>query len=251
MLTRIMHVARTRSNGAAVPPRRRIPVSRLVAVLLAAGIVGGIAVSVVGLPGGTRQEALNPALSFATEGEFLKVRILDPEADSERFNKEFKARHLDIQVVFEPSSPSGIGRLTHFAGLPSDDDKQIGVTTDPPGCLVDRTYPCVPQFTIPKDYKGEAQLYIGRAPRPGEDIATSGPLDGRGEPLQGVKWKNARVSAVLEILKKRGYTVPEYRVTEGNEDKVYASVPSNWYVVEGYLRKGKQLVLSASPTPAK
>jgi hypothetical protein len=221
-------------------------------VLVAAGVLGGIAASVIELPGGTRHEALSPALSFTTEGDFLKVRILDPEADSARFNKEFKAHGLDIELVLLPSSPSGIGRIAAEGSDASDPGRQIRHSADPAGCDQAGTYPCVPQLTIPTDYKGSAQLYIGRAARPGEDLTVSGPLDGRGEPLQGVKWRNMRVSAVLEILNKRGYTVAEYRVMEGNNSQFRTSVPSNWYAVEGgFLQKGKQVVLAASPTPEK
>jgi hypothetical protein len=248
MLTRIMNTPVT--DGATAPARKRFPFRRLAPVLVAVGIAGGIAVSVLDLPGGTRQEALSPALSFTTKGESLKVRILDPEADSARFNKEFKAHHLDIQLVLLPSSPSGIGRNVAVGSVGSDPDRQIRYSSDPTGCALAWTYPCVPEFTIPKDYKGSAQLYIGRAPRPGEDLVARGPLDGRGEPLQGVKWRNLRVSLVLEILKQRGYTVPEYVAVEGNEGKFRTSVPANWYAVEGgYLLKGKQVVLTTSPTP--
>lgn len=226
--------------------RRQFLVRRVVPGLVAAGLVGGIAVSVVGLPGGSRQEALGPALSFTTEGNFLHVKIVDPEADSARYNKEFKAHHLDIQLVLEPASPSQVGR--NIAQGSSEHADPITSTVDPAGCDDAGTYPCVPQFVIPKDYHGSLQLYIGRAARPDENLVANGAIDDRGEPLAGLRWRNKRVSEVLALLAQRGYTVPEYRVTKKNFAESPKTVPLNWFVTGGFLFKGKQVVLEASPT---
>jgi len=217
---------------------------RLVPVLVVGTVVAAAAVLVVERPGDARQEALGPALSFSSEGDYLRVRIVDPEADSARYNKEFKKRHLNITLELMPGSPSTVG-LSPAAGFGPNSDN-IEQSEDPAGCVAAGTFPCVPQFLIPKNYSGEAQLVISRAARPGEDIQFGGRIDGRGEALQGVKFKNMRVSQVLAILKQRGYTVPEYRVTVDNYTSSPKTVPGTYFVRDGFLHKDKEVILFAS-----
>ncbi|MFG1815170.1 hypothetical protein ACGFIF_15485 [Kribbella sp. NPDC049174] len=225
--------------------RSRPVVRRLVPVLAAAAVIAAVAVTVVQLPGDSRQEALGPALSFTTEGKFLKVRIVDPEADSARFNQEFKDHGLDIKLRLVPSSPSAVGR--HLAAVFSPGAKNIETTLYPAGCDAPPTYPCVPEFTIPLDYKGQAELAIGRAAKPGEKYTLAGQIDGKGEPLQGVKYGGMTVGAVVKILEQRGYTVPEYRVTTGRQTETRMAVPPTWIVGGAFALNSKQVVLFAAP----
>jgi hypothetical protein len=224
--------------------RPRIAARRLVPVLAAAAVIAAVAVTVVRLPGDSRQEALGPALSFTTEGKFLKVRVVDPEADSARFNKEFKEHGLDIKLKLIPSSPSIVGQ--HTAAGFGPDSENIETTVHPAGCDNPPSYPCVPEFTIPVDYKGHAELYIGRAAKPGERLVQSGRIDGRGEPLQGVKYVGQTVATVLKILEEGGYTA-EYRVKVGNEHQSRDTVPPGWVVLDGSLVTTKHAVLFVSP----
>ena len=235
----------TRAGVPATPKRPRVVVRRLVPVLAAAAVIAAVAVTVVRLPGDSRQEALGPALSFTTEGKFLKVRVVDPEADSARFNKEFKEHGLDIKLALVPVSPSAVGQNV-AAGF-SADAKNIRTTVYPAGCDNPPSHPCVPEFTIPLDYKGQAELYIGRAAKPGERLATSGPIDGRGEPLQGVKYAGQTVATVVKILEGRGYTA-EYRVTVGSETQTRKTVPPGWFVRDGSLLTSNHAVLFVSST---
>jgi hypothetical protein len=68
------------------------------------------------------------------------------------------------------------------------------------------------------DFSGEAEFYIGRAAKPGEEYASAGFIDGRGEALAGVKYLNQTVGDVLKTLEQRGFTA-EYRVEAGGPDK--------------------------------
>ena len=218
---------------------------RLVPVLVAATVVAAAAVTVVERPGDSRQEALGAALSFHSEGDYIRVRIVDPLADTARYNREFKKHHLNITLELMPGSPSTVGQSP--AAVFGPDSPNIQQSDDPPGCSQTGTYPCVPQFLIPKNYSGEAGLVIARAARPGEAIALSGPIDGRGEALQGVKYKNLRVGQVLEILKQRGYTVPSYRLTAKGTTGSPKTVPASYFVQNGFLLKDKEVVLFVSP----
>ncbi|MEV5965344.1 hypothetical protein AB0L70_26480 [Kribbella sp. NPDC051952] len=231
----------SRGSASKSSARRR----RLVPVLVAATVVAAAAITVVELPGDSRQEALSPALSFSPEGNFLRVRIVDPYADTARYNKEFKKRHLNITLELMPGSPSIVGQSP--AAAFGDGSANIEQSDDPPGCAEAGTVPCVPQFLVPKDYSGEAGLVIARAARPGEDIQFGGPIDGRGEALNGVKYKNLQVSQVLKILTQRGYTVPEYRLAGNNATGSPKKVPGTYFVKDGFLHKDKEVILFVSP----
>lgn len=226
--------------------RRPFWTRRAVPALVAAGAATAITFSVVGLPGGDRHEALGQALSFTDEGNFLRVKVIDPQADSARYNAEFKERHLDITLSLVPASPSVVGTETAY-GLDGGSNP-IRSTGDPAGCVEAHSYPCVPTFLVPKNYKGTARFEIGRAAAPGEQIQAGGAIDAHGEALEGVRYKNLTVAKVVAILAKRGYTVPEYRVA--GADGIIAAqkqVPSTWFVSDGFLHVDKQVVLFASP----
>jgi len=236
----------TRIGNSPVPVKTRKGAvrRRLVPALVAATVVAAAAVTVVELPGDSRQEALGAALSFNAEGDYLRVRIVDPYADSARYNKEFKKHHLNITLELMAGSPSTVGLSP--AAVFGPDSPNIKQTDDPPGCAQAGTFPCVPEFLIPKNYAGDAALVIARAARPGEQIAFTGAIDGRGEALQGVKFRNLRVSQVLAILQQRGYTVPEYRVSASGTTSSPKTVPPTYFVKDGFLVKDKQVILFAS-----
>ncbi|MEU4195186.1 hypothetical protein AB0E69_25025 [Kribbella sp. NPDC026611] len=215
----------------------------LVPAVVAAVVAAAVAVVVVKLPGDDSHEALGPALSFTTEGNYLRVRIVDPLADTARYNKEFKKHHLNITLELDPGSPSIVGHSPAAAFGPDSDD--IQQSDDPPGCVKAATYPCYPQFLIPKNYSGQAGLVIARAAKPGEEIQFNGPIDGRGEALYGVKYKTLRLGQILAILKHRGYTVAGYRLG-GTTPK---TVPTTYFVKDGALMKDKEVLLFVSPKP--
>jgi hypothetical protein len=242
LLTRIMQADPADTEGS---PRRRFLVRRVVPALVAAGIATAITFSVVGLPDRDRHEALGQALSFTDEGNFLRVKIVDPKADSARYNAEFKKRHLDITLELVPASPSVVGKEV-AAGFGADSEN-IRSTGDPEGCVEAGSYPCVPTFLVPKDYTGSADLQIGRAAAPGEHIDAGGAIDGHGEALEGVKYLNQTVAMVLAILAERGYTVPEYRYTKNNFTTSPKTVPTTWFVRSGFLVSGKEVILFVSP----
>ena len=245
LLTRITRSDVPASNRLESAGRQRFLVRRVAPALVAAGVAAAVTVSVVGLPGGSRHEAVGQALSFTDEGNFLRVKIVDPLADSARYNAEFKKRHLDITLELMAASPSSVGKEV-AAGFGAGSEN-IRSTGDPEGCIEAGTYPCVPTFLIPKDYKGSASLQIGRAAAPGEKIQAGGAIDGHGEALEGVKYLNQTVAKVQAILAGRGYTVPEYRYTKNNYTTSPKTVPTTWFVKNGFLVKGKEVILFVSP----
>lgn len=210
-------------------PRRRIR-RRLVPALMATGLAASAAVFLVDLPGDDTPRAL----SFTEQGNFLIVKILDLHADSERYNKEFKKRGLDIKLRLAPVSPASVGQNV-AQGYEGPNTKSIETFDDPPGCSNAGSYPCVPSFKIPLNYKGTADLYIGRAAAPDERYAVHGSIGDRGEALHGVRWQNEPVGEVLKILKSRGHVVDKYFVGRdpGLPENPRQTVPDTWYVVHG------------------
>lgn len=213
---------------------------RLVPVLAAAAVVAVVTTLVVRVPGDNDRPE---ALSFSKEGDVMKVRVLDPEADSKRFNEEFKAHGLDVQLKLLPASPSRVGRSVGSVG---SDWSAIKTTMYPEGCQEQNTSPCVPEFTIPLNFRGDARLYIGRAAKSGEEYSTTGPIDGPGEPLHGVKYFNQTVGTVLKTLEQRGFTA-EYRVTVDSVALVRDEVPSGWFVYDGVASTDHHVILFVGP----
>ncbi|TDD61304.1 hypothetical protein E1263_08070 [Kribbella antibiotica] len=216
---------------------------RLVPVLAAAAAVAAITALVVHVPGDNDRPQ---ALSFSTQGEVMKVRVVDPLADSKRFNKEFKAKGLDIKLVLEPASPSVVGKEVAMAASAGAAAGRITTVMYPAGCEERGTLPCVPEFTIPLDFQGEVSLIIGRAAEPGETYGTSGFIDGRGEALAGVKYANKTVGDVLKILGERGFTA-EYRVETPGYSEPRDEVPTNWFVRDGVPASDHHVILFVSP----
>lgn len=219
------------------PPVRR----RLVPVLAAAAAVAAITVLVVRVPGGNDRPE---ALSFSSQGDVLKVRVLDPEADSERFNKELAAHGLDIKLKLLPASPSRVGLRVASVGTDWKESSRIRMETYPAGCRESGQRPCVPEFTIPRDFRATAELYIGRAAKPGERYSTAVELNVPGEALAGSKLLNQPVGTVAKALAQRGFTV-EYRVWGTNETR--DEVPSGWFVHFGTAISDRHAVLDVGP----
>ncbi len=84
---------------------------RVVPLLAAAATVAALSFGVLQVPDGKagQQPVLGPALAFATEGKTIKIRVLDAEAEADRFNRELKAHGLNITLELKPASPSNVG----------------------------------------------------------------------------------------------------------------------------------------------
>ncbi len=228
-----------------VPLKSPRPVRRrLVPVLAAAAAVAAITVFVVHVPGDNNRPP--QALSFTTHGDVLKVRVLDPEADSKRFNQEFKAHGLDIQLKLLPASPSMVGQNVANAGSDSTESSRIRTEMYPAGCRESGQRPCVPEFTIPRNFRANAQLYIGRVAKPGEEYSAAAELNAPGEVLAGAKLLNQLVGPVVKALQQRGFTV-EYRVIVDSGSEARDKVPAGWFVYSGTAMSERHAVLFVGP----
>lgn len=225
-----------------VPLKSTRPVRRrLVPVLAAAAAVAAITVFVVHVPGDNDRppQALGQALSFTTEGDVMKVRVLDPEADVARYNEEFKQHGLNITLRLQPVSPSIVGQDIAMSGT-SDDPEQIIPGRYPKGCKGTLASPCVPEFTVPLSFRGQADLYVGRTAKPGEPYSSAGDITGPGEALEGVDYKGRTVGYVLGKLAERGFSA-EYRVGEKSEQS--DSAPPSWVVQDAVPSSDRHVIL--------
>jgi hypothetical protein len=227
-----------------VPLKSTRPVRRRLApVLVAAAAVVAITVVAIRVPAGNDRPE---ALSFTAQGDVIKIRVLDPEADSKRFTKELEAQGLNIELKLLPASPSRVGQ-TAGRGFSGDaNSARITTTTYPAGCAEHQVRPCVPEFTIARDFRGQAQLYIGRAAKPGERYSTVAELNAPGEALAGSKLLNQPVGTVATALEQRGFTV-EYRVTLNSSSETRSEAPSGWFVHFGYAISDRHAVLEVGP----
>jgi hypothetical protein len=232
------------------PGTQRRIIGRLVPRAVVAGLLAATVLVTIGRPGDDTLQAL----SFTTQGDQIIVRVLDPKADSERYNAEFSERGLDIKLKLLPVSPSSVGQnLGVETSGPTDPTKDIEVFDDPRGCMMEGSYPCVPGFKIPRDFKGAAVLYFGRAAAPDERYAVGGSIDDRNEPLVGVRWRNRPVAEVVKILASRGYTVEKFYIGVYPELKGQArkTVPGAWHVTGATAWIHGSVIMWVVPTPPR
>ncbi|MFK4087909.1 hypothetical protein ACI2LF_27610 [Kribbella sp. NPDC020789] len=220
---------------------------RVVPLLAAAASVAALSFGVLQVPDGKggQQPVLGPALAFATEGKTIKIRVLDAQAESARFNQELKAHGLNITLELQPASPALVGAKLS-AGYDFTHSRMPAPTPPPPGkpTVYDpfktRVYPadcyqthvpCVPEFTIPLNYPYKATLVFGRAAKPGERYLAATNIDRHGEVLEGVRYEGRTIAQVTKMLADRGRTV-EY-LKDGTYDTPVRNPPKTWKVAVG------------------
>ncbi|GAA0592988.1 hypothetical protein HPO96_05980 [Kribbella sandramycini] len=244
-------LAKARHTAQEVPHRRvrrQAPmVRRLVPILVAAAVVGAVALTAVERSGGDRQEALGSALAFSDEGRYVQIRIVDLEADTARFTKELKKHNLNFTIKLLASTPSTVGRLVWEGDMGGNTGGNFKVSAEPNGCAVGGPTPCFIEIKVPRDYTGSGELAIGRPMRPGESAETGGTIGEPGEPLAGVKFYGLRVDKVRELLAQRGFVVRSYIERKDDDNVRHESVPDNWLVTNGSLAVDNQVTLRVTP----
>ncbi|TDD35074.1 hypothetical protein E1287_14975 [Actinomadura sp. KC06] len=252
--------------GPAAGPRRRRPVLVTVGLPLATAAAAAAAVTVLvardepGTPGPPVSTQVSPkvrlaaALAFTDRGDHIDVRVRDPLADPERYRAEFEARGLDVRLSLVPGSPSLVGTLVMLGTSEGTRDDDVTAITAKGECETggggDQ---CPVGVRIRTDYKGSAEIVFARAARPGEQYNSAAPVTAPGEVMHGMTFRNHRVGAVLDALKKRNVTVPEYRAMYGNESRDLRpeQVPPTWYVHDATPWAKNQVLMFVGPAPSK
>lgn len=238
------------------PRRKLLTLLPVTAVLVGAAVM----LPIVMQPGDGGPLVLGPAkaLAFAKKGDYIDVRIVDPDADPQRYREDFAAHGLKVDLQMEPSSPSLVGtmisisspqRMTvfHPDGFEikgehgSDWIKSIEGTE----C---GNFWCKAGVSIPLKLRGPVEITFGRAARPGERYEVAGDATAHGEILEGVDLANQTVAEVKLLLRQRNVTV-EYRY---NRQAVLQpeSVSDFWYVHEAFSGHHKNsVILSVASWP--
>jgi hypothetical protein len=226
----------TAEERAPVAVRRR-PRRRWAVILPVAAVAVAAVVATDTRPSGHSHVRL-AALSFASDGDSLVVKVNDPYADPARYRAEFAAHHLDIDLKMVPASPSIVGTI-----IETEADHPIKVITAKGRCTTANGGSCPVGVRIPTDYTGHATLAFGRPARPGEDYDSTAPITAPGEPLHGVDLTHRTVARLRALLAKRHIAVAEYHWENdpsaehdafgGVQVKVLRAdqVPGSWHVL--------------------
>ncbi|GAB1819289.1 hypothetical protein [Herbidospora sp. RD11066] len=231
------------------PERRR---RRWRAVTLVALTATLLALAIVLQPGTGAPPILGPAkaLAFARNGDHIDVRIVDPDADPARYQKDFAAHGLNVSLVLVPTSPSLVGTVIDIssptAGVHySPDAFEIRGArggewiTAIEGRDCGNTW-CKAGVSIPLDLRSQVELVVGRPARPGERYETGGDPAARGEVMEGEDLTNLTVAELRLLARERDAVVEAYYELEPKGDRgnwVFSdrplqpeNIPEGWYV---------------------
>jgi hypothetical protein len=218
--------------------RRYVPSRRL-------AIAGAVTAAGVLLVTGVPWSQPSRALAFTDEGDYFLVRVLDVEANAEQYNEEFERYGLDVDLEVVPVSPSVVG--LDIGATIEEEAVGISIEREPAGCDETSSAACVPVIRIPRDLRGHASISLGRAARPGEQYDGAGQIDGRGEPLAGLKWRNQTLGDVRKLLARRHTEIAEIQAEYGDERRITDS----WFVTGGVPWKPGEVMLFVSEHPAR
>jgi hypothetical protein len=190
-------------------------------------------------------------LSITRHGGYLDVIVRNPVADPKRYRAEFAKYHLDISLRLVPASPSIVGSVVYA-------DYPAGKHGIEPITAVGKCYTggggniCPVGVRVPLTFHGSATLVFGRAAKPGERYASTGPATAPGEAMHGLNFVGKTVAQVLAMLARRGVTVPQWRVQRAGQCYIESrrTVPGNWYVSQAIPWAPGQVLLFASQTRA-
>ncbi|YCK33120.1 hypothetical protein ACNF49_03155 [Actinomadura sp. ATCC 39365] len=226
----------------ALPARRR---RRTLLALPAA--VGALAASLAVVV--TLGPASASALDVKDEGGYFVIEVKDMFAKPEVYQQQLRDAGLDIKLRLLPSTPSNVGSVAPSTVEPNG----IEVVDRQEGC--ETAGGCPISIKVSRDFKGSAEVILGREARPGEKYEITTGFDSLGEPMHCAPYHNRPVSEVRALLKARGVDVqafdvlgPAFWTKEGEETEpvTKASVPESMHVVGGYLTMAGKATLQVS-----
>jgi len=261
-------ITRTPAAAAAPPPRRG---RRWLAVPVAAGIAAVALVLSWITPGvlGLGPAPAAAALRIERDGADYVITVRDVFADPQRYERELRARNLDIELQVLPTSRSRAGavyiiqdldRLLAEGRAPAEgritviDGPLLGEEVSPDGPVAPLTPPgscaaptgCPLGVRVPADLSERARITIGRQARPGESYGIRPDAGAEGEPLHCVPYVNRTVAEVTRTAREHrvepsfayaGATYPPHRA------------PAAWYVHEGVMSSATTAIFLIGPDP--
>jgi hypothetical protein len=189
---------------------------------------------------------LTAALSFATSGGYITVKVVNPLADASRYRAEFAQHHLKITLNLVPASPSIVGTLVYFSESTGDDITPI---TARGKCFTGGGGSACPVgVRIPDGFRGQAEIVFGRAAKPGEQYESTASATAPGEVMHGMTVNGLTVTQVRAMLRQRHVTVPVYHYNGQGVGKLLRRVPGTWYVYDALPWASGQVMLFVGPT---
>ncbi|QYC42149.1 hypothetical protein Nocox_22725 [Nonomuraea coxensis DSM 45129] len=231
--------ARPVTAQARAPRRRRawaaVPVLATLATLFSFGVA---------------QAPASAALDIRlVDGDYV-ITVKDLMAEPEVYQRELKARGLDITLAVVPTSASQAGQIFVLHDL---DRLRAGqavpaegpiTTIDAPGSC-ERSGGCPIGVKVPADFDKKARITLGRRARPGEKYKMPPGIAMPGEPLHCVAYVNKTVAEVAAMLRERGVT-PAY---VADWQHAQPSAPAGWYVHDGVMSADGEALLLVGPEP--
>ncbi|NJP90945.1 hypothetical protein HCN51_16005 [Nonomuraea sp. FMUSA5-5] len=224
----------------AAPRRRRrwaaVPVLGTLAALLSFGVA---------------QAPASAALDIEVVDGHYVITVKDLMAEPEVYQRELRARGLDITLDLVPTSASMVGRLIVINDMDRLRAGQM-VPAEGPITTIDSPGPCE-QFAgcpigvkVPVGFDKKAEITLGRRAQPGERYKMPPGIALPGEPLHCVAFVNKSVTEVSALLRERGVT-PSY-ISYGKPSS--PSAPGDWYVQDGVMSADGQALLLVGAEPA-
>ncbi|MEW9552419.1 hypothetical protein [Nonomuraea sp. NPDC050783] len=231
---------RPRRGRFAVPPLRRwaaVPALAALAALLSFGVA---------------QAPASAALDIELVGGHYVITVQDLLAEPEVYQRELRARGLDITLDVVPTSASLAGQIIVISDM---DRLRSGrmvpgegpiTTIDAPG-RCERFIGCPIGVKVPVGFDKKAGIILGRRALPGEKYTMPPGIAQPGEPLHCVDYVNESVARVSALLRERGVT-PSY-VSFGG--RATPTAPGDWYVHDGVMSADGQALLLVGPERAE
>ncbi|WP_043626625.1 hypothetical protein [Nonomuraea candida] len=199
---------------------------------------------------GVAQAPASAALDIERVGDHYVITVKDLLAAPEVYQRELRARGLDITLDLVPTSASMTGRIVVIndmerlrSGEPVPGDGPI-TTIDAPGPC-ERFAGCPVGLKVPVDFDKEAEITLGRRALPGERYTMPPGIALPGEPLHCVDYVNKSVAEISAVLRERGVT-PSY-ISYGRPAS--PSAPGDWYVHDGVMSADGQALLLVGAEP--
>jgi hypothetical protein len=185
----------------------RRPLTLSACAATAAGAIAAVVLSTTSAVSPVSAQAV--AFRSSPSGDIIAT-VTDPFAAQAQLDAAFAKQGLKITVKLLPTSPSIVGTV-----LASDESNSNSVTSQitplQGGHCLSGGGGCAIGIEIPRDFRGEGTIYLGRPAKPGEQYESTTSAFAPGEPLHCSGLLGARVSTALPVLQKDGLTVAEWR----------------------------------------
>ncbi|MEV0227943.1 hypothetical protein [Nonomuraea sp. NPDC050786] len=200
---------------------------------------------------GVAQAPASAALDIELVGDHYVITVKDLLAEPEVYQRELRARGLDITLDVVPTSASLTGQIIVI----NDMDRLLSgklvpaagpiTTIDAPGAC-ERFAGCPIGVKVPVDFGKKAEITLGRRALPGERYKMPPGIALPGEPLHCVDYVNKSVTEISALLRERGVT-PSY-IANGKPSA--PSAPGDWYVHNGVMSADGQALLVVGSEPS-